>query len=78
MKVYYLEHIKDEDDCESVKSLGIYATMHDAKQAIERFLMRPGFCDYPDGFNIDAYEVGEDCWAEGFTRWDDFPMKDEG
>jgi len=26
-----------------------------------------GFSRYPDGFHIDAYELDEGCWAEGFV-----------
>jgi hypothetical protein len=43
-----------------------YASQKDAEIAISRLLTQPGFEDWPDGFCIDEYTIGEDHWTEGF------------
>ncbi|QDU91610.1 hypothetical protein Pla175_50400 [Pirellulimonas nuda] len=78
MTVHLLQHRKAEDDYESVKALGIYATREDAEDAIGRFLRLPGFSEHPDGFSIDEYTVGKDCWPEGFVPWSESVGKKEG
>mgnify|MGYP003581344561 CR=1 FL=1 len=55
--------MRDED----VKTIGVYSTRDNAAAAIQRFRGRPGFRDYPDGFQIDEYPLDRDHWGEGFT-----------
>lgn len=66
--VHLLWHSRDRGEGETDdKLVGVYATRADAERARERALRREGFCDAPDGFLIDAYEVGHDHWEEGFV-----------
>jgi homoserine kinase type II len=64
-RVYLLQH--ERPDTEDVKTVGIYSSRADARAAVQRVLQQPGFCDYPGGFSIDAYELNKDHWAEGFV-----------
>jgi homoserine kinase type II len=61
---FLLRH--ERPDTEDVKVIGIYSSDVQARAAIERLRQQPGFCDYPDGFCIDAYELDKDHWTEGF------------
>jgi hypothetical protein len=35
-------------------SIGVYSSLERAEQAIARLRQRPGFRDYPDGFQVDG------------------------
>jgi homoserine kinase type II len=66
-QIYILTHVFDlPDDQEDVKLIGVYSTEEDAKDAVERAKLRPGFAAFPEGFNIDSYELDRDHWVEGF------------
>lgn len=70
--VYVLTHAfemkssKDEELEERAKMIWVYTSQDEAAKAVERLKTKPGFCDYPDGFIIDPYELNEDCWQDGF------------
>ena len=66
MKVYILQHEHEVGDASDAKLIGVYGTPFDAAAARDRLSTAPGFRDHRDGFSIDAYELGEDHWAEGF------------
>jgi len=53
---------------EEEKFLGIYSSEQRAREAIARFRDKPGFRDYPDGFQIYEEELDRDFgwWSEGF------------
>jgi hypothetical protein len=51
-----------------VKVVGIYSSRVLAEEAQERARALPGFCDEPDGFSIEQYEVDTDHWSRGFVR----------
>jgi len=51
-----------------VKVIGIYSLRKLAEAALERTRLLPGFCDEPDGFTIEQYEVDKDHWPRGFVR----------
>ena len=63
---FILQHTVEEYDSES-KLLGIYATKSDAEEAIKRYQLLPGFCDFQNGFHIDEYKINHDNWSEGFV-----------
>jgi homoserine kinase type II len=48
--------------------IGVYESELAAKAAIERLRSKPGFIDYPQGFQIHSRELGQDDWTEGFVR----------
>lgn len=69
--VFVLEHAryKDDDrnnDVEDYKLIGVFATEQQAESAIEQLKTQPGFKDYPNGFHIDAYPLGQINWSQGF------------
>jgi hypothetical protein len=67
MKVYVLQHEHDRDGGSDVKIIGIYKTERAAEEARRRLGRAPGFRDHPEGFSIDAYELGQDHWTDGFA-----------
>ena len=67
MKVFVVQHEHERDGSADVKLIGVYATRAEADQARERLSAAEGFRDHPDGFSIDAYELGRDHWTSGFA-----------
>jgi homoserine kinase type II len=71
--VYKLYHIYNRgsdgegDDDEETKLIGIYSTKEKAEAAILRVKDKPGFRDYPDGFEIFEHTLDRDGWVDGFT-----------
>ena len=66
--VYVLHHVVREfEDNEDAKLIGVYVTEDDARQAIERLVDQPGFRDHPGGFQFESYELNKDHWTEGFV-----------
>ncbi|WP_350562137.1 homoserine kinase [Psychrobacter sp. CAL346-MNA-CIBAN-0220] len=69
--VFVLEHARCRDDnrdnnVENFKLIGVFATEQQAQAAIKQLKGQPGFKDYPKGFHIDAYPLGQISWAAGF------------
>jgi hypothetical protein len=69
MKVYLFwfipqEHREDDDGL----LIGVYESDAAAKAAIERLRGKPGFVEYPEGFEIHSRELNLDSWTEGFIR----------
>lgn len=68
MKVYVVQHVRDEDSPdEDVKLIGVYSSEEKARQAVTRLTPLSGFRDFPNGFYIGGYELDEDHWTEGFV-----------
>ena len=53
-----------EEDIELL--IGVYSSEVAAKAAIERVKDKPGFIEFPEGFNIYPSQLDEDSWTEGF------------
>ena len=71
MNVFMLYHIRTNESGEQdEKLIGIYTTTEKAEAAIRRLEDRPGFRDYPAGFQIFEHMLDEDGWLEGFTTTD--------
>ena len=66
MMVYLLQHVRDPDGDEDIKTIGVYSSEASANEAIERARKLPGFCDHPDGFHIGPYFLDQDHWRDGF------------
>jgi homoserine kinase type II len=70
--VYVLTHafdmksVIDEELEERAKLIGVYTSEGEARRAVERLTVKPGFCDYPNGFIIDRYHLNQDGWQDGF------------
>lgn len=71
-KLYLLWHTyENEPGAEESKLIGIYSSEERAKDAIERLRTKPGFRDYPEGFEIYEDELDMTDWREGFAKpWD--------
>jgi hypothetical protein len=66
--VFLVQHVHTlNDDEDDVKLIGIYSTEERAADAVERARKLPGFCDAPDGFNVDGILVDEDRWTDGYV-----------
>jgi hypothetical protein len=50
-----------------LKIVGVYATRAEAEDAVSRTRLLPGFCDWPDDFSVDEYELGQDTETAGFA-----------
>ena len=69
--VFVLEHARYKDDnkdndVEDFKLIGVFVSQAQAQAAIEQLKQQPGFKDYPNGFHIDAYPLGQVNWSSGF------------
>jgi hypothetical protein len=77
--VYVVQHVRPATDAgdEDVKMIGAYRSRVSALAAVHRLAALPGFCNHPQvynadtdqimaGFCIDAYELDQDHWSEGF------------
>lgn len=63
-----------------MKTIEVYSSEENARQAIVRVCEQPGFVHAPqlrnpledeeeDGFYIDAYKLDQDHWTDGFATW---------
>jgi hypothetical protein len=68
VRVFVLEHVHVHDDGEEdYKLIGVYSTREGAQQAIDRLKLKPGFCDGPEGFSINAHVLDEGSWTSGYV-----------
>jgi hypothetical protein len=66
-RVYLLWFVRERTEGEDIELLiGVYDTEEAALAAIERLKDKPGFVDFPCGFQVHSREVGQDSWTEGF------------
>ncbi len=65
--VFVVQHEYEWCGHDETKFVGVYATKLDAETAVARLRKQPGFCDWPDDFSVEEYELGKDCWEEGFS-----------
>lgn len=64
--VFVLEHSYELEGCDEIKLIGTYSTKQKAESVIKKLQQQPGFCDKPNNFHIDEYEIDKDHWCEGF------------
>ena len=82
-KIYLLEHsrpISQDELDEDYKIIGFFSSMEKAQSALKYYKKLPGFCNFPDNFNIFNYDnVNEPYQGEGFIVENDIPYwaKDE-
>lgn len=70
MDVYVLQHSYEIGDFEETKFIGVYSSKENATQVVKRYMLLPGFKDYPEScFYIARYQVDKDNWTEGFIKW---------
>ncbi len=66
--VYILWHSHPTGSNErNEKLIGVYASDQEARSAQNRLAEKAGFIDFPEGFEIVEYRVGEDHWTEGYV-----------
>jgi len=66
--VYILWHVHNVEGRDDEKLIGVYQSELDAKAAIERLKIKPGFRETQGGFSIDKYSLNRDSWEDGFVR----------
>ena len=61
VNVYMLFHRRPWNyegvDVQDSKLLGVFSSKEIAEKTIKKYILLPGFCDYPDDFSIETYEV---------------------
>lgn len=60
--------VPDGNEDEDALLIGVYESEQEAELATGRLSNKPGFAEYPDGFQIHARELGLDSWVDGFVR----------
>ena len=65
--VFVLQHEYEQWGRDSSFFVGVYETREEADAAMMRIRTKPGFRNWPDGFTVDEYALGEDHWTEGFS-----------
>jgi hypothetical protein len=67
--VYLLWFVKErEDQCDIELLIGVCTSEHDAHLEIERLKNKPGFVNFPEGFQIHRYQVGRTAWEDGYIE----------
>ncbi len=75
--VYGLSYTREYEDREDTElSIGVYASEQDAARAIDCLRDKPGFRDYPEGFEIHPLRLGRTSWESGFVTVFGPPPKD--
>ena len=73
--VFLLEHTHEVDEdigSWDTKTLGIYSTKKEVKQAIQFYKTVSGFKDYPEEcFLVKKYKLDIKHWTKGFTAFED-------
>ena len=65
--IYMLYYIRSKNtDNEDIKLIGVYSTESKAQETIERLHEKPGFRDWPQGFEIAGTVLDRDGWIDGF------------
>lgn len=67
--VFVVQHSYDDGEHEETKFIGVYASVADAEAAIARLRDLPGFRNHRHAFTINACELGQDHWTEGFVSF---------
>lgn len=66
-RVYVLHHIVLDDEM-TAKMIGVFDSEDAVEEAIEELSTKPGFRDYPSGFQFGPYIVNMKYWGEGFEQ----------
>ena len=73
-QVYYEREYDYREDTELV--VGFYRSREEAEKAVSELSSKPGFSDYPEGFEIDEIRLGLTGWRDGFYSEAGPPPKD--
>ena len=76
-KVYDLWFMREYAEREATQlHIGIYSTEAAARAAVEALTDKPGFRDFPEGFEIHQTPLDETEWREGYLTKYGPPPKD--
>ena len=64
--VFVLHHTYGDSESESYKILGVFSTERKANSEIQKYLVLPGFKEFPEGFTVTKYALDESHWLSGF------------
>lgn len=67
--VFVVQHSYEDGEHEETKFIGVYASIADAEAAVARLRDLPGFRNHRDAFTINAYQLGQDHWTDGFVSF---------
>jgi hypothetical protein len=57
-EVFLVHHIRElDDDADEVKFIGVFSTEEKALAAVDVIKNEIGFCDFPNGFEIEPQDV---------------------
>jgi hypothetical protein len=62
--LWYVRGYSDREDTEL--HIGIYSSMEAAETAVAELQTKPGFCEWPDGFEIHEVALDHANWQNGF------------
>jgi hypothetical protein len=65
--VYLLWHVRDPDDLDTAKLIGVFTSRRKAAGAKRQLRNVDGFAEYPDAYIVDEYQLDELNWKEGFV-----------
>ncbi len=72
-EVYYPWHefYDPENDCDVVTEGPFFAREEDARSALDTMRRECGLTAYKTGFDVGSCIIGQACWAEGFTPFEE-------
>ena len=64
-----LDYCPDKEDGQFPRRIGVFSSRSRALEAVERCKQQAGFRDWPESFDIEAWEIGTFGWEDGFVGW---------
>lgn len=66
--IWQLHHVHEQPDgCEDIKQIGIFASEGEARAAVEKVKLEPGFREYPNDFVLGEVSLGYVAFEQGFV-----------
>lgn len=70
--IWQLHHVLDlPDGREDIKQIGLFASEGEARAAMEKVKVEPGFREYPNDFVLEEVALGHIAFDQGFVRMRD-------
>lgn len=68
--VFKVDHVYELNDIDECKFIGIFSTLINAEDAVNKLIEQPGFREHPiDSFQINKIKVDRIGWQEGFFSY---------
>ncbi len=75
--VYDLWFVREYESREDTElRIGVYGSEVEAEVAAQALREKPGFCDFPEGFQVHPVKLGQTNWQDGFVTTFGPPPKD--